>query len=472
MENSQNPTTPAPQNGGMQGHLYTGSAPDGSAKHIPKAKLWAIAGAATVLVLGGGGYVLGYYIPSRPVNVYKSALANTADGYDQLIAYSTDKEVSKKLQNSEVNGKYKIEAGEMTTDGTFSGHVDDKNASFKGDLGLGTTRVTIDGLMKDAENSDSPDTYLKVSGIKGLGEQIGVPAVDSLDGQWVSIDHTLIDNLTKQLEASSGVDAASGRTAMPTEAQLTDAAKVIGEQSKKYLFTTDKDRAVLMLDTFVGKETVDGKPTNHYKVRADKEHLKTFVKELGKELDKSKLNDWAKASYGKNLSEAVNVEEMVKQADGIKASDKFDVWVNTDTKLVHKVRFAEKQHADKNFMEFGLNYSGGAEKPFFINFSSDKDNMLTTGKLGVTLNTDTDNMKFDLQMQENSDGETTKISMDAKVKPADGKVDTSVPAGSISLSEAMSRLGLGDYVNALTEGGMMQETSGSTGAEDPFTVSL
>jgi hypothetical protein len=460
MDNSQNstPQVPQPGNAPGAGNVYFGSGPGGTAKHTPsRGKLFAIAGAAAVLVLGGGGYVLGYYIPNRPANVYKAALTNTGDGYDQLAKYAQDKDIAKKLQNTEVTGSYKVETDSASTDGSFKAHVDDKNATFSGDIGLGTARMTVDGVVKDAENSDSPDLYMKVGGIKGLGAQFGVPALDTLDGQWITVDHSLIENLSKQIESSQGLDSKGSTMTAPKEEDAVEASKVIGDVSKKYLFTSNKDNAVLQMDSFVGKETVDGKPTNHYKVKANKEHLKAYLKELGKGLDGIKLNDWAKTNYDKSLSELINIDQMVKQADRINSSDTFDLWVNTDTKMIHKVRFADKKDAAKNFMELGLNYSSGAEKPFFINFASDQDGTTTTGKLDMTLNTETNVMKFELNVDENSDGATTKLAVNMDMKPSSSKVDVTVPTGAISLSEALQRLGLGDYLTMLSGGSMSQD---------------
>jgi hypothetical protein len=472
MDNSQNSTPQVPQ-GGTQGNVYFGTGPGGTVKHTPsRTKLLAIAGAATILVLGGGGYVLGYYIPNRPVNVYKSALANTGNGYDQLVGYASDDKVAAKFQNTEAIGTYKVESADFSTDGSFKAHVDDKNATFSGDIGLGTTRLSLEGLVKDADSSNSPDTYLKVGGIKGLGAQMGVPELDTLDNQWVTIDHTLLDNLSKQVESSQGLESSQSGMTTPKEADVVEAAKVVGEQSKKYLFTSNKDNSVLVMDSFVGKETIDGKQTNHYKVKADKAHLKTFVEELGKALDKTKLNDWTKSSYDKSLSEVIDIKAMLKQADSIKSGDTFDVWVNTETKMIHKIRFADKKDSDKNYMEFGLNYSSGAEKPFFINVADTADGTESTGKFGITLNTDKNTVKLDFKVDEMSGEAMSKLSMNMELKPASGKVDATAPGDAISLSEALQRVGLGGYLDALSQGGLSQGLETTAGSEDPFTVSL
>lgn len=485
MENNQNSTPPqgpqyqAPQQpynasrpqGG--GNVYFGNGPGGTARPMPsRRRLYAIAGAATVLVLATGGYVLGFYLPNRPANIYKSALSNTADGYDQLIDYAGNKDVAKKFDNNETNGTYKLSADGFATDGTFKAHSDSKNATFSGDLGLGTTRLKVDGVVKDVASSESPDVYLKVGGIKGLGANFGMPGLDNIDSQWVTIDHSMIDTLTQQAQASQGLDAS--KTTAPSEDQVMDAAKVIGEQSRKYVFTANKTDAVFTMDKFVGKETVDGKPTNHYKVHANKAHLKTYVEELGKALDKSKLNDWSKATYKKNLSEAMNLEQMAKDTDNIKSGeDSFDLWVNTKTKTIHKIRIADTKDSKDNYMEFGMNYDGGAEKPLFLNVHTKQNGQTTMGMLNITLNTQTNKVKVGAELDSDQDGSNAvKFKLDMTVQPASGKVDASAPDGAISLSEAMQRVGLGAYAQLLG-GGLGQEMPGiSDSSSDPFTLSL
>lgn len=474
MENNQNSVPPAmPQSDVPSGgNVYFGSGQGGTARPMPSRKrLYAIAGAATVLVLATGGYVLGYYLPNKPSNVYKTALTNTADGYDQLVSYAGNEQVAKKFQNTEFEGAYKVEGAGLSTDGTFSGHSDKANATFSGDLGLGTTRVKLDTIVKDVPNSESPDAYLKVSGIKGLGSQAGVPALDTLDNQWVSVDHTFFDNLTQQAQQAQGLQS-SGSMTPPSQKDVVAAAKAVGEQSRKYLFNTDKATAVFKMDSFVGKETVDGKQTNHYKVTANKDHLKTYLKELGKALDKTKLGDWAKKTYNRPLSEVIDTEGMAKSADGIKSGDTFDLWVNTKTKLVHKVRFSDTKDPKSNYIELGLNSNGGAEKPLFLNFRSNQDGQKLTGTMVLTLNASNNKVKFNVDVDSDQSGSTTKFNFNVAAQPASGKVDTAVPSNAISLSEALNRIGLGGYLDLLTQGLSQSLTAAEGGGANPFTVSL
>jgi hypothetical protein len=185
MDNQQTPPSYVPPQGPANDHLYYDVPHPGGVMNTRrgKNKRLLIAGAASALVLIGGGYFFGFYIPNKPENVFKSALNNTSAGYDQLVNYATDEDVAKKFKNSEMEGDYKVAGGGVSTDGTMKAHYDGKNATFSGDLGLGITRLKVDGLMKDVANSDSPDLYIKAGGIKGLGAMYGMPDRDTLDNQ-------------------------------------------------------------------------------------------------------------------------------------------------------------------------------------------------------------------------------------------------------------------------------------------------
>ncbi len=437
------------------GPVYVGMGPGGTAKAMPSRKrLLMIAGAATVLVVATGVYGFAYYLPNRPANVFKSALTNTADGYDQLVSYAGDAKTAKAFNNTQVDGTFKVSSSSFSTDGSFSDHSDQNNSSFTGDVGLSTTRLKIDGIVKKASNSSSPDVYFRLGGIKGLGGQLGMPQLDTLDNQWVSVDHTFFDNILKQTQGASGQNTSpSVNLTAPSEQDVTAAAKVLGDESHKYLFSTDSSTAVFTMQSFVGKETTDGKSTDHYKVSANKDHLKTFIDELGKSLDKTKLNDWAKTNYGKSLSDLLDVQGMTKSADNIKNGDTFDMWVNTKTKLVHKVRINDKTDPANNYIEFGLNYDGGAEKPVFLNAHTKQDGVTSTANFGLNINTDTNVVKANLNTS-NDDGSgsgATTATINVTFKPATGTVDVTAPTGTITLSQALDRLGLTDYVNALTQ---------------------
>ncbi len=472
--NPQDSDTQVPQNQNSQPTnpvIVNANPVVGSAKPVKaglsRTRLLALSGVAVLVILGTVAYVFGYYAPNRPKTVFNSALTNTGRGYDEIVKYVSDKATIKEFETSDLKGNFKFDGDGFATDGTFTAKSDDKDATFAGNIGLGVTRLKLEGVIKDAANSESPDLYFKLSGIKGLGAQFAMPELDTLDGQWVAADHSLFDNITKQAEQRGGVSSSTSGFTAPTEEAVVDAIKAVGETSKKYLFTNDEANSVIKMDSFVGKEVVDSKSTNHYKVKASKENLKTYVKELGKALDKSKLNDWAKDSYDKPLSELINSEGVAKSADTIDGNKSFDLWVNTKTKLVHKVRLPGDGDAAKNYTDIGLNYGGGAEKPFFITTVTGQDGVKNNTTVKLSLNTETNLIKMGFNTDATSENGKSTGKFDIEVKPSSGKVEAKVPEGAITLAEALDKVGLVGYLDLLN--GEIPTTTLPIEA-DPFTI--
>jgi hypothetical protein len=456
----QNPGEPVQQNSNpnpMQPQVYSpGPTPSGEPGIIiapakpSRRKLFVLVGAAVVLVAALAAYAFAYYLPNKPENVWRSALDNTSKGYQKLLDYAADDKLSKQYEVADLDGTFAYSSDGLETDGTLKVKSDDKNATFSGDLGIGLTRVNFDGVVKDAANSDSPDMYVKVDGIKGLGSLAGIPQLDALDSQWITLDHTFFDSFVADEEGA-------GFT-MPSKADVVEAAEVVGKVSDKYLFTTNKADAVLDMREYVGTEKLDGKDTKHFKVKANKANLKRYLEELGKELDKTKLNDWAEETFDKPLSKQLNLEDAIKAADDLKGDETFDAWVNTKTKLLHKVRFTDAKNPKDNYLDLVLNYDGGNTLPFSLT-THGKDAVAT---LDMSVNMDTNVVKLSADMEDGAEDTASTGSFDFTIKPGSGKVEAEAPEGAISLLEALSLIGLDEYLNLLTgsiEGALQEDTS-------------
>lgn len=452
-KNPQSPETSqstAPGNTVIYSSAPNGGTSNGMPQRKPgKGRLLAIAGAAAVVVLGTAGYVFGFYLPNKPENVFNTALTNTGKGYDELVAYLEDKEVQEKFNQTDTSGTFKLESASFSTDGSFKASGDDKNGTFSGDIGLGPTRLTVEGVAKDVEASESPDVYLKLGGIKGLGANFGMPQLDTLDSQWIMFDHSLLDSYLNMAQTAAGTEVTDDMAA-PTQEQVADAARAVGESSKRYVFTDDTAASVFKMKEYVGAETVDGKETNHYKVNISKANLKAYIKDLGGKLDASKLNDWSKSSYDQSLSELMDIEGMQQSVDDIKDTDTFDMWVNKDTKLIHKVRFSDTKNPAQNYLEVGLNYAGGDEMPFFLNLRVNEDGTDMTGTLKFSINTKTDVVKVVADIDDESEN-AVALNISFEVKPGTGDASPEVPTGAISLSEALARIGLDGYLELFNQ---------------------
>lgn len=302
----------------------------------------------------------------------------------------------------------------------------------------------MDGIVKAAENTNSGDIYLKVEGIKGVGALFGMPQLDTLDNRWIVIDHTLLDSFM----ADSGE---AGSLTTPKDEDIVEAAEVLGRVSDKYIFSADKADAVLTMREYVSQEKVGGKDTKHFKVAANKSNLKRYLDELGNELDKTKLSEWAEDAYQQPLSKLLQLESAAKATDDLKGSETFDAWVNTDTKMLHKVRFAEKKDAADNYAELVLNYDGGDSLPLAFNVRSTANDTDVTASFEATLNMETDTVKLTADLKDDAADTKATGSFDFKIKPGEGNVKAEAPADAMTLVEALNALGLADYFNLLID---------------------
>lgn len=431
-------TEPAVSTFDVQPPVSVGNAPGG------KKKRWVlpVAIVAVLVVLLGGGYVFGVYLPNRPSAVYSSSLKNTSQGLDQLISYGTS-QAQKSYRSYNFDGTLKATASGSSFDATLSGALDkDSNGTLKLNADVMGQKLSANLRSVHVSGSASPDLYVQLTGIKWALDKFGLSSLDNLDGQWISIDHTSLNSGVAS--ARQSVDTGSGSslgtaTAMPTFDQVNDAITKVQTVNKDYLFTTDSGKAVLKNDKYIGKETKDGRSTYHYQVGYDKAHLQAYVSALKTALDSSKLNDWSKqANNGKNLSQVVNIDSLTSSITTAKSDYTFDLWADTKTKLIHSLQFTDPSDSSSVFA-ITQNYTGGSQYPFTFSFASKAGG--STAKASLDLSVDTSTNKYTGNLTANTSG--TNISFKFDLTPSNNAVQAAAPAGAKPLNDVLKQLGLG-----------------------------
>lgn len=410
----------------------------------PKKKrlLIALVIAFVVLLGGSAAAYFGYYLPNTPENAWNKALDNTAAGYDRLVTYADE---NKDQKAGTVKGSYKVDAAELVVDGNIDVKYDEKNSATKIDAGFSGTRFDLELLTNIPDNSKNPDIYAKVSGLKGLDQLLGEQgagvgeALASFDNQWYVIDHTLLDQIEKSsAQANEGDD-------LPTLDQndIKAVAEAVGKVNREYLFTKDESKAVLVRKENLGKEELDGRSVQHYKAGYNKDHLKAYVTALANELKNTDLKPYI-------TDDSVN--QLQKDIDSLKGDEQAEVWVDLGTKMFRKIRFADSQNK-ANYVDVMLNYNGGDELPFAIDFVSSDKGSEGTVTVGLTLNTKTDVIKFAAKADGKENDQPIKFNLDATLTPGSEKVEFTKPENAKSLLEALGALSGG----ALSPDAFMQE---------------
>jgi hypothetical protein len=418
--------------------------PAGDGNRGPNKKLIGAVAAVLVLLIGGAIWYFGYFM--NPSTIYSQSLGNTGKGYDKLVDY-VDKQEKQAERGYTGSGTYKAKFGDFSTDGKVGLKGDSDNSELTFDVGLGVTRVNADiRTLKSA--GDTPDIYVKVDDIKGLGTVLGVPELDAnlakIDGSWIVIDHTFTDNLTGIATAQAQSDKA--KMEGPTRAQLLDEARAFGKVNQQYLFSTNKDRAVTKVVKKYGTETVDGHKTYHYAVSLQKDNVKKYILAQSDALKASKLNDWLKKNkYDKDVYDGF--KDAADSTKDIDTKATYDIWMDVSHRVVYKVRLDDdgKTAAD-NYVDIGMDYKGGDVFPFFISGKTKSEGDTVTFKFVTTLDTKSGKTNFKLDVK-STGSDAGNLTANFDFRSASGGVKIAKPAGAKPLSQVLTELGLGDIVN-------------------------
>ncbi|MDB5184760.1 MAG: hypothetical protein JWN38_568 [Candidatus Saccharibacteria bacterium] len=390
-----------------------------------------------ILLIGGGAFYFGYW--TRPSVVYSKSLSKTGAGLTSLADEFTQLGSDKTTQGYTGSGSYKVSGSSFKTDGKLSLKSGGNNAEVTVDVGLGTTRVSLD-TRAISDGKSTPDLYLKASGISGLGALLGSDeaskAIDGLDGKWIAVDHTLIDNL------AGTVTATSAATSLPTAAQIDDELNRASQVNEDYLFSTDPSTGVTKVTKTIGKETVDGHKTYHYEAVFVKANVKKYITAQRNALKASKLNDWiTKNNYQSSVDDAYN--SLLKDADQINTNYKFQVWSDINEHYVYKVRFPDTANKATSYAEVGLDYHGGSQYPFFIGGKDETGDF----RLGLTLDDKQTSAALNFKSTTGTGSNATTIQADFTLKPSTTKISVDKPTDTTPLMSILEQLGLSQYLS-------------------------
>ena len=429
----------------------------------PRAHKWRlplIAG-ITVLVLVGGSAAayFGYYQSSS--FIWKQALDNTSQGYDQLIAYSNGQSKAQ-YKSAKLNGTFKLTDSGVTADGTMQAASAGGNSQGTLSIGASGVRVSVDFRTLKVANSTNPDLYVKASGLQGLGTLLGGSAtapssLDGADNQWYSIDHTLFD----QMESANKQTTANKTL---TQADVMDAARALSTVNKQYLFSTNSQTAVATKPVKVSTDTRNNRKAYHYQVTVDKDHLAAYLNAATKAIDQSKLGTWVKSTTSKTAAQSMDTGKLKSDLQKQK-TQQVDVWVDAGTRTIQTVRIHDANDPADNYLDVGLNYTGGSKYPFMIGMHNKKGAAVSTLALTTTLDTKAHSLALvGTYASTGGSSKPTQLSLSATVQPSNDAVNVTAPSGAKSLVQLLNGLGLSD---ALVPGSKpATKTSGNNSSQD------
>lgn len=287
--------------GQQAGQQYAAAAP---ARHPSKKKkglVAALIAVIAVLVLAGGAAwaYFGYYVPNRPENVLKAALANSFSA-DKINSVSLNGEVH---TNDNEGGRFEVSfEGGFAEGGRF-----DVSAS----LDLLVTSITIDARSLDGETF-----YIRGSNLEGLTQMLGAgddatvqayaAIISSLEGQWIDISRSFVEQST-------------GTSGSPLLA---------GSDLDKFVQAYNEHPFLSVQEVLPG-EQINGTDSHHYRIAIDKAAFEAFARTL-RDAEPGALS----------LSEE-QLEQLLSALEDTDFKDNvFDAWITKGTKQFSQISFA------------------------------------------------------------------------------------------------------------------------------------
>lgn len=446
MNPDQDPNLPMPQPAAPSQPLPDNYMAPGTIPPPPKTGLsrrlkLLLAGLGSLLFAAAAAYGVLFYLPNRPENVYRTGLDRSGEALSKLTAKLTDQAALEQYQNTELSGT--LDAKSATY--RFSGDLVSRLSKTKSNTSLSVSldaessqqyELALKVLSDLREGKKFPDTHFQVKGIKSLGLDAFVPGISDYDGKWITVDADYIESLVEK--SGSGQQKTQENI---TAQEAADLIKVAVDTTNEYVFTSDKDKAVLVNREFVGEEELEGRATYHYKVGFDKAHTKEFCRVIAARV-------LSHAAYKKlTRADDKTIEEEKKQADkecnesvdkDMKDDEVVDMWVDKQYKLIYKFRFYDKD--DKTaYVDVGQLYTGGDDINFFSTYHSDKEKSDGTFTLKTNTKTSVSSAEFVLSIK-GSDAVDVKVVVHAK--PYSGEVDAAKPKNSIPIQKVLQAFGI------------------------------
>lgn len=447
-----------PQAGQQYGPSPALSAYPAFSQKTPKKrqKIIIISAIITVLVIGTLGYLFGIYIPNKPENAYSNGLDRTGKALEGIVDASAEKEQIEKLRRAELDGTFEAKFGEERVTGTIKSKYDSQRLDAVIDATSNLTSETDQTysaslLVEKKDGSTYPSSYFKVKGLAALGLDQFIPGISSFDDKWILVEDTLVKTLTDQYSSlfSGGVFAptngsdsdVSGQQQDITAEDVVEVSKIFTNVTREYVLTKSSDKSVLINKQFIGKETVDDTKTYHYQVAIHKENFGQYCKALNNALIDSK----AYKKFAGTNEETVKAEKEngEKSCDESKAdideNETADLWINAKYKLIHKIRFTDKENP-KDYVEIGQKYKGKNDLYLFTNIIEDSTKTTASVVLAIDMKTMISNLKADLKSDSETDNGAVTLSLD--FKPINDDVSIEEPQGAIKLQDAATQLGI------------------------------
>lgn len=433
--------------------------PTAKNKSLKHSKLVVPIVAGIVLLAGVGAAAFNANFQNSPDKIWSDALSNTADGLDAITKEAENYEA----KGLNIEGSFALKAP-IAADGQITGQFYEKNALLESNVGVSGMRIDSEIRSILAEGNDTPDLYVYVEGLEAvqglLGQaQPGIAGViEQVNGQWILIDRTLVDQGLKQLEEASSTDADA---IMLEKEDLENISRISADTINDYIFTEDETRAVFQVSEELGEEEFDGVSTYKYEVIVDKENLKTFVTAYKDALKETQFDEYvvAASETEDTFEEVIEFDNIIEKIDATDFSQtKNEAWVDLDERFIRNIRITptEQDPGTIGYIEFALPYDGGDVLPFTFRINTGKEEasgnkIIAEFVAGYNQANSSFELSFDIA------GTIDKQDIDLKAEltltPSDEEIEVEKPADATNILEIIGQLQTSGLPNGFTQSG-------------------
>ncbi len=434
--------TPSPASPAPPAQVFSSTfAPEVPEKKSKKKLFLLTGGGALLALLLAGGFVFGYYLPNTPSHVWSTGLNRTGKALDSIVTSATEEKKLETYKTSEISGNFKATYGGQSYSGELTSAFDDANSdsgltiSTKDKTGK-TTDLKVLAKTNIASGNNFPDIYFQIVGLKSLGLDQYIPNISSYDSKWIQIDSKYLESI-----GATYLSGTDNNQKEVTSSDVAELARSATNVTTDYLLTTDKDKAVFTQQSFVGKETVDGVKAYHYTVGIDKDHAKAYCTALSNAMLSS--NAYKKVAQPKDDELAKAKENAAKDCqttvdEDFKATDTFDLWVDSKYKLVYKVRVYDEK--DKGiYTDIGQLYKGDDKLSLFAAWHDTKAKSDSKFTVDTDLKTNATTGTFTAK----SDSEDSPYDLTATVKATLSNKDIKFtkPSPTVPIQDVLAAFG-------------------------------
>lgn len=458
----------------------------------PSRKALFISLAAVILFLltSSAVFVFGFYLPNTPERVWRTGMDRTGGQMTAIVEAFQDPEALETFDKTEatLTGTVTGTSGgedynfELNVDSLSDDTASQSTAGFKMDSGENKYDVSAEIRTALPEEAIFPNVYFKLSGLSSLNLDEYIPEISKLDNQWIAIEQEFIEErFTDQLGAMrESPDSDREGLGDITNDDIVSIVADVNEVTQEYVFTSDPEKAVIIMDTFVATEQSEGVTANHYKAKINKNNATTYCAAI---VDKLSANDGLKKFYSDDEAFTDAMEEAKDECDesdpDFDWDQTFDVWIDKKNKIFHKIRVyedLEKENQEilelradcvemyqgsayyseerisgicdryddmivsgESYYEVGQVYEGGSRFVLFNNFVTDTNKSNSNGRVDMQIDAATLAIGGSVNYTSSNPDDDDSMELKATIttEPYAGDIDSSKPKEAMSIQEAM-----------------------------------